>query len=272
MGNPYGQPQMGYGQPQMAYMGGYAPASGGFSFVGLMISVIAGAIFFGLYHFIMYELSVLAPDSTSNANLKIALSSGLYALAFFLLGLVLMQVVKPLSFTTILVAGVVVTVVTVGFGLLISLLDTNSTTVLFLLLWLRRIAIGLSIGFGLSQLNRIGNNGDKRLSTAMAIVVAVLWIVLDWLLSVDFVSLAVATVLILSRDLSPVLVSLATNQLFQGGISNLRLIYILIGIGFGVISSGLLFLMLSTSKRTLQKQQMMYPPQQSPYNQYPPYR
>lgn len=184
-----------------------------------------------------------------------------------------MQVVKPLSFTTILVAGVVVTVVTVGFGLLISLSNINNPTVLLVLLWLRRIAIGLSIGFGLSQLNRIGNNGDKRLSTAMAIVVAVLWIVLDWLLSVDFVSQVVTIIVVLSRDLSPVLVSLATNQLYQGGISDERLIYILIGIGFGVISSGLLFLMLSTSKRTLQKQQMMYPPQQPPYNNpYPPYR
>jgi len=268
--NPYGQPQMGYspyGQPQMGY-GGYAQASGGFSFVGLIISVLSGAVLFGLYHFIMYEM--ISANTFSDGNLLNAVLSGLYSLAVLLVGIVLSQTVKPLGIVTVILPAILVAVVAVGMSFVISSIQTDNLTVLFILLWVKRVLVGVVIALGLSNLNRIGNNGDKRLSFVMVLIVVVLWAAFDWLLSVDFLAVSIATFGRYSGQVSSILTSFASNQLLEGGITDPRLIYILIGTGLGALVSALLFLVLSTSKTMLQKQ-VMYQ-QQPPYGQYPPYR
>ena len=268
--NPYGQPQMGYspyGQPQIGY-GGYAQANGGFSFIGLIVSALAGAILFGLYHFIMYEM--ISANTFSDGNLLNAVLSGLYSLAVLLVGIVLSQTVKPLGIVTVIVPAILVAVVAVGMSLVISSIQTDNLTVPFILLWVKRVLVGVVIALGLSKLNPVGNNGDKRLSFAMTLIVIVLWSAFDWLLSVDFLAVSIATIGRYTGQVSSILTSFASNQLLEGGITDPRLIYILIGTGLGALVSALLFFALSTSKTTVQKQ-VMYQ-QQPPYGQYPPYR
>lgn len=250
--NPYGQPQMGYGQPPSPYgqpygMGGYAPTSGGFPLVGLIISVVAGAILYGLYQFIFFELSI--GGSIDNPNVFYIIVGVIYTIAFMLIGVVLSQTLKPLSIVTTSVMAILAGV----FGIVIAIISVSATdrNTVQLLEWVGRVGEALIVVLVLSNFNKlVGTNGEPRLSLIFMLAVAIAWVGISW----------------------------GATEIAKGlritSIENARLSVILIGAGTGAAITALLFLALKFSGSSLQKggSQMMYPPQQPPYNQYPPYR
>ncbi|MDX2075750.1 MAG: FHA domain-containing protein [bacterium] len=253
--NPYGQqpPQMGYspyGQPQMGY-GGYAQPSGaGFPVVGFIISVVSGAILFGLYQFISLELliSFLQGSGISSQTLFIIISGVVYTIAFALTGVVLSQTLKPMSIITMIAMALVVGIITTGVGLVGASATSQST--LQLLDWGGRIGSAVLAVLILSNFNKLfGTNGEPRLSIIFMLIVAALWVGISWGAN-----------------------EIATNVLEDAtDVTSIRFTVALIGAGSGALITALLFLALKFSNSPLQRggQQMMYQ-QQPPYNQYPP--
>ncbi len=249
--SPYGQPQMGYGQPPSPYgqpygMGGYAPASGGFPFVGLIISVVAGAILYGLYQFIVFELTI--GGSIQDPNIFHIIAGVIYIIAFGLIGVVLSQTLKPLSIVTTSVMAILAGV----FGIVIAIISASARdgNTVQILEWVGRIGEALIVVLVLSNFNKlIGTNGEPRLSLIFMLAVAIAWVGINW------------GALEITRSLR-----ITSND-------NARLTVILIRAGTGLAITALLFLALKFSGSPLQKggSQMMYQ-QPPPYNQYPPYR
>jgi len=241
----YGQQPSPYGQPYG--MGGYAPAGGGFPFVGLIISVVAGAILYGLYQFISFELAI--GGSIRDPNVLYIIAGVVYTIAFMLIGVVLSQTLKPLSIVTTSVMAILAGV----FGIVIAIISVSASgNTVQVLEWVGRVGEALIVVLVLSNFNKlIGTNGEPRLSLIFMAAVAIAWVGISW----------------------------GATEIAKGlritSIENARLSVILIGAGTGAAITALLFLALKFSGSPLQKGggQMMYPPQQPPpYNQYPPYR
>ncbi|MCL4254646.1 MAG: FHA domain-containing protein [Anaerolineae bacterium] len=243
-GNPYGQPQNPYGQPQMGYgqqpspygqpygMGGYPQAGGGFPFVGLIISVVAGAIFFALYQFISLELLIASIQGTGiqDQTLYFIVIGVIYTIAFALTGIVLAQTLKPMSIVTMLTVAIVVGTLTT----IIALISANSTSqdTVQLLDWIARVAGAVFAVLILSNFNKFfGANGEPRLSIIFMVIVAILWVAISW-----------------------VSTEIASNSLQNArDFSGLRLTVSLIGAGTGAAITALLFLALKFSGSSLQK-------------------
>lgn len=246
--NPYGQPQMGYnpyGQPQMGY-GGYAQAGGGFSFVGLIISVVAGAILFGLYNFIVLELGI--GGGIQDVTMYLIINSVIYTIAFALTGIVLAQTLKPMSIVTMLIVALVAGIILAGFSLVATNIDDYNTALI--IGWVRRVGTAILIALMLSNFNKLfGANGEPRLSLVFMVIFIPVWVGIDW----GFAEIA--------------------NNMQYNTITDARLFVALIGGAQGAVATVLIFLALKFSNSPLQKGggQMMYQ-QQPPYGQYPPYR
>jgi hypothetical protein len=226
--------------------GGYAqPRSGGFSFGGFIVSVVSGAIFFGLYAFITFEL--LIGGGIQDINLYLIITAVLYTIALALTGVVLVQTLKPMSMTTMLMVALVAGLTALGFSLITTTMSDYNTELL--LDWVRRVLTAVLVAVILSNFNKVfGANGEPRLSFVFMMIVILGWIGIDWG--------AVAILDIIT-------------------VSDGRLIAILISASRGVATVALLYISLKLSNSPLQKGggQMMYQQQpQPPYGQYPPYR
>lgn len=271
--SPYGQPQMGYGQPpspygqpmgygqqkpygqpQMAYMGGYTPIRSQFPVVGFIISVLAGVIFFGLYQFISFELlsASFRGNGIRDQNVYYIVIGVIYTIAFALVGVVIAQMLKPMSIVTMFMVALVVGM----FNIVMSIISANLTSpdTIQLFNWIARILSPVFAVMILSRFNKLfGANGEPRLSIVFMVIVATIWIGISWLSN-----------------------QIASDAIMRSGdIQSVRLTYVLIGAGSGAALVTLLFLSLKFSNSPLQRGggQMMYPPQQPPYhNLYPPYR
>ncbi|HRF98300.1 MAG TPA: hypothetical protein PLZ51_23995, partial [Aggregatilineales bacterium] len=120
--------------------GGYAQAGGGgFPFVGFIISVVAGAILFGLYNFIILELGF--GGAIQDINLYLIINAVVYTIALGLTGVVLSQTLKPSSIVTWLVLALLVGIVTTGFSLIATNIDDMNTALL--LGWVRRVMVAV---------------------------------------------------------------------------------------------------------------------------------
>ncbi len=246
--NPYGQPpQMGYspyGQPQMGY-GGYAQAGGGgFPFAGLMISIVAGAILFGIVRFIDVEL--LIGGSIRDINVYILVIAIISTIAFALLGVVLSQTLKPLSIVTMLILAVLIGISGGAASFILTNMDNLNTAQI--LAWGSRVLDGVIVAVILSNFNKLfGANGEPRLSLIFMVIVIVAMVGISWANS------EIATRILLDVD----------------DISTGRIALALLGAAQGASLALLLFMSLKLSNSPLQKGNA-YPPAYSPYGQYPP--
>ena len=213
--------------------------------MGFIVSVVAGAILFGLYNFIVLELGF--GGAIQDINLYLIINAVIYSIALGLTGVVLSQTLKPSSIVTWLVLALLVGITTTGFSLIATSIDDMNMALL--LGWVRRVIVAVLMALVLSNFNKMfGTNGEPRLSLVFMVIVIVLLVGIDWGSSEIINNLNVRTM------------------------SDARLSILLIGGGTGALVTALLFLALKFSNSPLQRgggQQMMYQ-QQPPYNQYPP--